>query len=339
VELKWNSVWEAALLIILPCLPGPAIALTGDSLEATASEQHQQAHGKVVVVRGSEELKLLYDSTSRAVRPEARIQLSKLQAKSPQRWRVRWSKTTGGAESINGGMFAAKGATLREKAESFLSEYLDIFLPEDTAKAALPWDFRFDMERSWQIYLNQYVQGLRVFDSYMVVLFQHDTIDQVSCYGRVIKDLDLMHEVGANAAFDRIVTTQTTGNLTFKLSKPPELVIFPSDPPRLMWVVYCSTTRHVETITHRFMVDARTGEVMLDPLVGVYRYQKARGASEGAQPDTQETVPRDTGQSDGGTSVPEQNDVASFYCFQLADSFAFAGCPIRLRWDGIRSPR
>jgi hypothetical protein len=207
------------------------------------------------------------DTTSRPRHQRAEETLRKLEEETGARWQIwRWSNTTGGANSVmldsddlRSGLGDIPGSTPRAKAEYFVNEYWQLFLPMDEGEESAP-EFRFLWERSWIVRFQQYSQGLPVFRSWIDVIFFYGSIRSAGGPLHFVPSVNVSPMVSSDDALDAIRRSKY-GSEEMRLAYPAELVIYPSKPPRLMWSMQCTTHPTGNYVFSHLLVDAKTGEI------------------------------------------------------------------------------
>lgn len=216
---------------------------------------------------------LPYDTVSRPRSPRAEAALQRLRKETGVDWKVnKWSKTTGGASMISpdrlavqNGLTAGRGATPREKAENFVKDYIEIFLPPGTPDAHTPADFRFLFMRGRKVEFQQYSQGLPVHLGDLRVSFHDGSISGAGGRVFVLPEIETSPGISPEAAVRAIRESGAYGARKVNLPATGELVIYPSRPPRLAWSFKCPEGPTALLIQAHILVDAHSGEVLLGP--------------------------------------------------------------------------
>jgi hypothetical protein len=151
----------------------------------------------------------------------------------------------------------AEGSTSQEKALHFIRTNLGVFWQPDSSTVSAPVPtFRFWMERSGDVILNLYSQGVRVFQGEFTVGFGKDgNIHEAGGTLRILTNIDTEPTLTSADALEIVAKSEMYNAPGQKVPEEAELVIVPASPPRLMYSIFVTLGPHV-------LVDAKTGEII-----------------------------------------------------------------------------
>jgi len=209
--------------------------------------------------------KALLDSTIRPVDPAAVATLTRLRQESGLTWRVEWSEQTGRAKWLEAmddqgktsGIRVA-GETFEAQARRFLDQNLDLFWPADPSKQRPGIELRLKSTgtgRHTVLTFSQYSQSTEVYGSVVKVGFDDN--------GLLRSVSSILWPVGSVNTSPTLSSTRAEeAAMASKHATPrmhPErsthLVLVPSSPPRLMYLVNL-------WLGPELLVDAHTAEVV-----------------------------------------------------------------------------
>jgi hypothetical protein len=221
---------------------------------------------------GPSPLDRLQDTTRRPVNPKALAALERLQKASYQKWQVRWDTTTGCAAGLSWGRFWGRGATRKHQATNLLNDYLDLFWQRDRQLRPPKPEFRVAAEPAGSVGFDMYSQGLKVFRAGFRVGFERDgSISGVGARMPILQEIAISPRLTPQDAAE-VVRRSGKVPTYGRVPDSPELVIYPSRPPRLMYSVFVDAGPHL-------LVDANTGEIYPGMWEGPLDYRSAAGST------------------------------------------------------------
>ncbi len=198
-----------------------------------------------------------YDTTHRPPNPRADQALEKLRQVTGANWQItERSWKTGGvaalqatAEDIRIGRTVMPGTSHRRQAEYFIRTYGGIFFPAERGL-----DLLYLYERGPSQYFQQHWQGLPVYRATFDVSFFDDGIRSVHADLYLLPRIDVEPSLSKEEVVEVLKQSDEYTNLNPQVNSSYKLVIYPSNPPRLMW--------SLQVGRRYLLVDAHKGHIL-----------------------------------------------------------------------------